>query len=330
MKGEESRERKINDTQAVHQSIVEVDFDLLVGADGAHSVTRQQLSRYAKINFQQTWVDILWCEFQIPFNPSGGFQLSSDHLHLWPQKSCMFIASPNMNGTFTSQLFAPQAIFAEFEANPAGIVEFFQHNFPGVTPNLITPEALQTQFLRNQHQSLVDIKCSPYHYRDSCVIVGDAAHAMMPFYGQGLNTGFEDVRILFEDYLDNSCSLRSLTTIGDPLHLQAYSAFRHPDTHAMNELALQHLDTLLRVGDAPLSSCPTRLRTWIEEFLSLQAPWLGWATLYSRVAFENGRYSDVIRQSRRQGRVLQMCAKVTVTLLFSTALLLLLKAVGYV
>lgn len=153
---------------------------------------------------------------------------------------------------------------------------------------------------------------------------------MMPFYGQGLNTGFEDVRILFEDYLDNSCSLRSLTTTGNPLHLQAYSAFRHPDTHAMNELALQHLDTLLRVGDAPLSSCPTRLRTWIEEFLSLQAPWLGWATLYSRVAFENGRYSDVIRQSRRQGRVLRLCAKVIVTLLFSAALLLLLKAVGWV
>lgn len=96
MKGEESRERNIDDTKAVHRNIVEVDFDLLIGADGAHSVTRQQLSRYAKINFQQTWVDILWCEFQIPFNPSGGFQLSSDHLHLWPQKSCMFIASPNM------------------------------------------------------------------------------------------------------------------------------------------------------------------------------------------------------------------------------------------
>lgn len=153
---------------------------------------------------------------------------------------------------------------------------------------------------------------------------------MMPFYGQGLNTGFEDVRILFEDFLDNSCSLRSLTTISTPFHLQAYSAFRHPDTHAMNELALQHLDTLLRVGGGPLSSCPTRLRTRIEGFLSLQAPWLGWATLYSRVAFENGRYSDVIRQSRRQGRVLQACAEVILTLLFSAAFLLLLKAVDCV
>lgn len=96
VKGEESRGKTINDPKAVHRDIVEVDFDLLIGADGAHSVTRQQLSRYAKINFQQTWVDILWCEFLIPSHRSGGFQLSSDHLHLWPQKSCMFITSPNM------------------------------------------------------------------------------------------------------------------------------------------------------------------------------------------------------------------------------------------
>lgn len=93
---EEGREREIDDTKAVHLETVEVDFDLLIGADGAHSVVRQQLSRHAKINFQQTWVDILWCEFLIPSFKGGGFRLSSDHMHLWPQKSCVFIASPNM------------------------------------------------------------------------------------------------------------------------------------------------------------------------------------------------------------------------------------------
>lgn len=93
--GKKSQEGKLNDTKAMHRETVEADFDLLIGADGAHSVTRQQLSRYAKIDFQQTWVDILWCEFHIPSYPDGRFQLAPDHLHLWPQKSCMFIASPN-------------------------------------------------------------------------------------------------------------------------------------------------------------------------------------------------------------------------------------------
>lgn len=341
---EHSRERKTDEIKAVHRETVEVDFDLLIGADGAHSVTRQQLSRYGKINFQRTWVDTLWCEFLIPSFDSGESRLSSDHLHLWPQKSCMFIASPNMvrsqfllsflgffdtdnqqNGTFTSQLFAPHAIFAELKANPAGIVEFFQHNFPGVTPNLITPEAVQNQFLHNQHLPLIDIKCSPYHYRDTCVIVGDAAHAMVPFYGQGMNTGFEDVRILFEDFLDRPHfhSFHPTTTTTYPIlpdqRLHAYSAIRQPDAHAMNELALQHYETL-RVG---VVSRSTRVRAWIEEWLSLRAPWLGWATLYSRVAFENGRYSDVTRQARRQEYVLLTAARVALTLLLSTTLLLL-------
>lgn len=92
---QEGREKKIDDAKAAPWEIVEADFDLLIGADGAHSVTRQQLSRHAKINFQQTWVDTLWCEFLIPSFKGGGFPLLSDHLHLWPQKRCMFIASPN-------------------------------------------------------------------------------------------------------------------------------------------------------------------------------------------------------------------------------------------
>lgn len=138
-----------------------------------------------------------------------------------------------------------------------------------MTPNLITPEALQSQFLHSENLALNHIRCSPYHQRDSCVIAGDAAHAISPFYGQGMNTGFEDVRILFEEFLDESSLLSSHMTFtivpskSADAPLQASSTFCQPDAHAMNELALQHYKTLC-VGVVSYSS---RVRDIIEERL---------------------------------------------------------------
>ncbi|OOF95636.1 hypothetical protein ASPCADRAFT_5013 [Aspergillus carbonarius ITEM 5010] len=301
----------------VHEPDHETKFDLLIGADGAHSTTRFHLSRYAKININQKWEDIFWCELTIP----AGHSLALDCLHMWPQHDFMLFACPDKEGTLTCNLFAPESVFVELKSS-GRIVEFFEKHFPGITPDLIPTDSLQKQFQSNLHHPMIDIRCSPYHYQDSCVLIGDAAHAMVPFYGQGMNTGFEDVRILFEDFLDQRKNLPSspydlslthsvqqkepldtpAAIVGD--YLEQYTKFRQPDVHIINELALQNYKEL-RQGVLKISY---RVRKQIEEFLCFYAPQLGWATQYRMVAFETMRYTEVLRQVRKQRLILSSLA----------------------
>ncbi len=181
---------------------------------------------------------------------------------------------------------------------------------------LISPDELVAQFNRNPHLPLISLKCAPYHYSSSVVIVGDAAHAMVPFYGQGMNAGLEDVRILFdildkhmriESNADETIESRRSGTL--PLASRAsqrkhaldeYTTVRVQDAHAINDLALQNYIEMR----ASVLSPTYRLRKWLEEKLSFYLPGLGWQTKYSRVSFSNERYSDVVAKSDYQGKVL--------------------------
>lgn len=187
---------------------------------------------------------------------------------------------------------------------------FFDRHFPGVT-RLISPDDLVAQFNRNPHLPLINIKCSPYHHVSSAVIVGDAAHAMVPFYGQGMNAGLEDVRVLFQ-ILDKHSRKESNNPSGDvdgrasaayrrELALAEYTANRIPDAHAINDLALQNYVEMR----ASVLSTRYRLRKWLEETMSVYLPNMGWQTKYSRVSFGNQRYSEVVSQSEHQGKVLE-------------------------
>ena len=203
----------------------------------------------------------------------------------------MFIAIPSLDGSFTCTLFMPAAQFASLEATPSNLEPFFEENFPGVT-HLIHPAALRQSFDENPHLPLISITCSPYHYSDACVIVGDAAHAMVPFYGQGMNAGLESVRVLFQ-FLDTKADRAEA--------LAEYSKFRAPDAKAINKLAL---DNYIEMR----SSVTSRLYKWrkkVEEYLSINFPGLGWNTKYSMVSFGNERYSEVVRKTDRQGQIIR-------------------------
>ncbi|KAI1077715.1 FAD/NAD(P)-binding domain-containing protein [Whalleya microplaca] len=293
---------------------VEVDFDFMIGADGAHSAVRYHLMKFTRMDYQQKYIDTLWCEFQIkanekadPEDPKSIFRISPNHLHIWPGKQFMFIAIPSEDGSFTCTLFLPGAEIAKLEADSSKLPAFFDQHFPGVT-SLIEPSELIASFAANPHLPLITIKCQPYHYSTSVVILGDAAHAMVPFYGQGMNAGLEDVRILFS-ILDKHAAAEdnnpeSPGTIDAALQrgvaLVEYSALRIDDAHAINDLALQNY---VEMRDSVLS--PTyRLRKFLEEFLSAHVPSLGWHTKYSRVSFGNERYSEVVAKSEHQGKVL--------------------------
>ncbi|KAF2877146.1 hypothetical protein BDV95DRAFT_481878 [Massariosphaeria phaeospora] len=271
----------------------EIKFDLLIGADGAHSAVRYHLMKFVPMSYQQEYIDKLWCQFHIPPTASGGFRLPPNYLHIWPQDNAMFIALPNLDQTFTATLFLARSDFAQLDASST-VVEYFAQKFPGVVPDLITEDALRTQYATNQHLPLISIKCSPYHFGAAGVIVGDAAHAMVPFYGQGMNAGLEDVRVLF-DFLDKHPHDRAAA-------LREYSQQRTPDAQTINDLALRNYQEMATDVKKPMYL----LRKWIEETLDLYVPGAGWATQYSRVTFSNMRYSEVREAEQRQARILNL------------------------
>ena len=272
-------------------SEIEIDFDLMIGSDGAHSATRHHLMKYSRMEYSQVYIDCLWSEFTMPASESGDFQISSEHLHIWPGGSFMFIALPNVDKSFTCTFFAPVHIFKELEdGTDDDVVKFFDHNLPGVTTH-IKPDDLSAQFKRNPHLPLINIKCSPHHYADSAVILGDSANAIVPFYGQGMNAGLESVRVLF-DKLSSSPSVSAA--------LESYTESRKADTHAIADLALENYIEMRSSVTSPLY----KLRKYVEESLDKYFPRLGWATQYSRVSFSNMRYSEVIKRSLYQKQVL--------------------------
>lgn len=211
----------------------------------------------------------------------------------------------------------PAGHFATLEADPSKVPDFFDAHFPGVR-DFITDESLIDSFNANPHLPLISLKCKPYHFGSSGVVIGDAAHAMVPFYGQGMNTGMEDVRVLFS-ILDKHTQLAetnkpytdeeeddeqeaSDAAVAEQVRSQAlaeYSATRWVDAHAINDLALQNY-----VEMRTSQSTVYKLRKALEEFMFVHLPWFGWQTKYSLVVFSNRPYAECMRKTERQGRVL--------------------------
>jgi len=287
-----------------------VKFDLMIGADGAHSATRYHLMKYARMSYQQEYIDTLWCEFRIDPKKTYGsvtaFAMPPNHLHIWPGGSLMFIAIPSSDKSFTCTLFAPAAHFESLSARPETDLEpFFARHFPGVCPELITPADLQKQFTENPHLPLISIKCTPYHHRSSVVILGDAAHAMVPFYGQGMNAGMEDVRVLFDILDANGVFSPSLSgtdacEVARERALDEYTKVRTPDAHTINDFALHNYEEMRSGVTSPLY----KLRKYVEEKISVYLPSSGFRTQYTRVSFSNERYSEVQNSVQRQSRIL--------------------------
>ncbi|RPD80193.1 FAD/NAD(P)-binding domain-containing protein [Lentinus tigrinus ALCF2SS1-7] len=313
---------------------VNVSFDFCVGADGSYSIIRRQLMRVVRMDYQQEYIPHDYLELKMPAGPPtepGGdptFLLDPNHLHIWPRHTFMLIALPNKDKTFTCTVFAPTAEFDRLNSDEA-ILRWFQANFPDALP-LIGQEALLADFHRNPRSALMSIKAKPYHYKDRAVILGDSAHAMVPFYGQGLNCGLEDVRVLDILLRDAGVDPTAQTPDGqeDPqlAHaLSTYSATRHEDLVAACELAM---DNYVEMRHS-VTTLGYRFRKALDNLLyslnrkhvtakDVTAPLLdkpfinspsGWLPLYTMVTFRPDiSYSTARRRFLRQSQILETTA----------------------
>lgn len=181
----------------------EVTADVIFGTDGAGSALRKSyyLERKFLFSYSQNFLTHGYKELEIPASNDGKHLISKDHLHIWPRGDYMLIALPNLDGSFTVTLFLSYDEGAYNFNNlttAEKVTKFFEQQFPDALA--LIPD-IASEFFNNPTGALGTVKCSPWHYKNKTLLLGDAAHAIVPFYGQGMNASFEDVTV-FDAILD--------------------------------------------------------------------------------------------------------------------------------
>ncbi|MFI2743903.1 FAD-dependent oxidoreductase [Zhouia sp. PK063] len=265
-------------------------YDIIFGADGAFSRVRHKMQRRSRFNYSQEFLELGYKELTIPANADGTHKLENKSLHIWPRGEFMLIALPNTDGSFTCTLFMPFEGENSFEqlSTKEGVHDFFEDNFPSVLddiPNLVN------DFFKNPTSALLTIKCFPWTYWDKAALIGDAAHAIVPFYGQGMNVGFEDITVLDElmDQYENDWSAI----------FKAYENSRKPNTDAIAELSFRNAQEMSsKTADAKFL-----LRKQIEKWFSAKHP-DKWLPLYSRVTFSRRPYKEALEIGDAQREIM--------------------------
>ena len=267
-----------------------IEANVVIACDGAASAIRGEMLKRSRFNFSQQYLDYGYKELTIPASPTGKHLLEPHALHIWPRGNYMLIALPNMDGTFGCILFLPFEGRDSFEqlSTDRNVVEFFQSRFPDVVP--LMPE-LVNNFSTNPVGAMVTIKCSPWHHGNKALLLGDSAHAIVPFFGQGINCGFEDCSVLME-LLDRHGPDWGLV-------FREFEKARRVNTDAIADLALENfIEMRDRVGD------PRFLFRKKVEF-SLQAKYPErFVPKYSMVTFLRVPYATALQRGQVQDRIL--------------------------
>jgi len=264
--------------------------DLIFGADGAYSAARLQLQFTDLYNFSQTYLEHGYKELVIEAGENNSFKLEKNCLHIWPRGGFMLIALPNPDGSFTCTLFFP------FKGNPSfdllktknNVLNFFNEIFPDAVP--LMPN-LVNDFFSNPTGSLVTMKCKPWSFENKLVLIGDAAHAIVPFYGQGMNCGFEDctvLNLLLDEYKDDWQKV-----------IPAYEAARKPAADAIAELAVANFIEMRDLVGHP----DFLLRKKIEGWFAARHPGK-WIPLYTMVTFSHLPYNEAQQRGKKQDRIM--------------------------
>lgn len=280
-----------------------VPADLLFGADGAFSALRQSYTHMDRVNCSQHYLEYGYKELAILPGENGAWRMEKNALHIWPRGKYMMIALPNTDGTFTCTLFMPYEGEVSFEKlqTEEDVHALFDAQFADAKP--LMPGLIE-DFFQNPTSSLITTHVYPWHYKDKSALIGDAAHAIVPFYGQGMNAGFEDCTVLsalIDEYTNDSLSYaEGMGSIDWGKLLADYEHRRKPNGDAVASLALTNFVEMRdKVADARFLE-----RKKIEKELGKRYP-DRFISVYEMVSFSHIPYATAISCTQAQDRLLE-------------------------
>ncbi|HET6243302.1 MAG: FAD-dependent monooxygenase [Bacteroidetes bacterium] len=270
---------------------VSVYGNKIIGADGAFSTARLALQMTDRFNYSQEYLEHGYKELTIPANTDGTWKIEKNALHIWPRGEYMLIALPNLDGSFTCTLFFPfegENSFGTLKT-AKDVSAFFEKVFPDAVS--LMPTYVE-DFENNPTSSLVMIKCNPWNYKDKLLLIGDASHGIVPFFGQGMNSGFEDCTVLAELFEKHGEDWEKV--------FNSFSAIRKPDTDAICQLALNNYIEMRDLVADPMFV----LRKKIESRFHQKYP-DKWVPLYSMVTFSDMPYSAALKEGSFQDNIMK-------------------------
>lgn len=275
--------------------------DVIFGTDGAGSVVRASMinDKDFLLNISQQWLGHGYKELEIPAGENNCYRAYKNALHIWPRGEDMLIALPNLDGSFTVTLFLPYKnsdYCFENLTTPEKVEEYFQNEFPDVLeliPNLTE------EFFKNPVGAMGTVKCEPWHRSGKIMLMGDAAHAMVPFYGQGMNASFEDVAV-FDEILNQYKEDLTSNEVSWETIFDAYEKLRKKDADAIGELAVDNFDEMKAHTGMELFQNKRKLETAFETEFPGE-----YYSKYSLVTFnEEIPYSEAKKLGRAQDKAI--------------------------
>ncbi len=269
-------------------------FDIVIGTDGANSPVRESILAATQGECDIDMLDHSYKELTILGNKEQQHKLEKNALHIWPRGEFMLIALPNLDGSFTVTLFMPNHGYTSFDSidSDSEIDQFFDHHFPDVKPLL---DELISSYQLNPTGKLATVKCQPWHYQDSALIIGDAAHAIVPFHGQGMNCGFEDCQ-QFSDLLDKALAGGQLDWQG---LFKDIETSRKPNADAIANMALENYvemrDSVRQHEFLLQKQFAQQIHQWFPDRFSPR---------YAMVMFEHRPYQEAYALGKKQQKLL--------------------------
>jgi len=266
--------------------------DVVFAADGAFSAVRYNaMQKLPRFQYSQNYIEDGYRELLLPANDDGSYKLDKNSLHIWPRGRFMLIALANEDGSFTCTLFMPhdnhESSFANLNTREE-VENFFKTTFPDFYDMM--PDVVSSW---NDHplSSLAIIRCFPWHHGKT-VLMGDAAHATVPFYGQGMNSGFEDCTVMHELMLKHNEDWDKV--------FAEFSEMRKPDGDALQDLSIHNYHVMRDFVGDPQFLLQKQFERRIEQLYPEK-----YLALYTQVSFTNIRYSEAWEKGMKQDKFIK-------------------------